>query len=393
MEYMISEKIITIVKEKGLKKINVNINNFYLYYKGTDGSASVVMVFDCPFGTEFTEGQYRNIKRQVYQNFRDQNYFQVQILSILCTAHVETVKSICDNEDDYWFVDTAHSRLVLFENQISDFLGLRNDIEKVLFKEYTEQVGINKQSERYTNQADNRSYQPDSNTFQSENYADRENLHEKYKTRKYHGRYPVNSSKIKYFSQYNTILILINVIVFLITLPGAARNSYHSVDAGALYWPAVLYNHEYYRVFTYMFLHAGIEHIANNMLVLFVIGDNLERAVGKWKFLVIYFGAGILAGISSMSYNMLKQMNTVSVGASGAIFGVVGAMAYIVAVNRGRLENISTRQMVVFVLFSLYGGLTSQGVDNAAHIGGLVSGIVLAAIFYRKPKITYGERG
>lgn len=165
-----------------------------------------------------------------------------------------------------------------------------------------------------------------------------------------------------------------------------ANNSSLLVEIGALYWPAVHYLHQYYRIITYMFLHGGIEHLGNNMLVLFVIGDNLERAAGKWKYLIIYFASGIIAGISSMSYNIVAQSNAISIGASGAIFGVVGAMIYIVVVNKGRLENISTRQMVIFVIFSLYGGFTSQGVDNAAHVGGLIGGFLLAAILYRKPK-------
>jgi rhomboid protease GluP len=129
------------------------------------------------------------------------------------------------------------------------------------------------------------------------------------------------------------------------------------------------------------------------MIVLLFLGDNLERAAGKWRFLAMYFGSGILAGIASMSYNMLNNIHAVSVGASGAIFGVVGAMAYIVMINKGRLENISTRQLIVFVIFSLYGGLTSQGVDNAAHIGGLVAGVFLALLLYRKQKKKRPERG
>jgi rhomboid protease GluP len=189
------------------------------------------------------------------------------------------------------------------------------------------------------------------------------------------------------FTKCNTLLIILNVLVFLIVEKSASsRNTSYLLQEGALYWPAVEQFHEYYRLFTYMFLHSGFSHLANNMVVLLFIGDNLERAAGKWRYLVIYFASGVIAGIASLSYNMLKNTNVVSVGASGAIFGVMGAMAFIVIVNKGRLENISTLQIAMFVVFSLYGGLTSQGVDNAAHIGGLIAGAVIAAILYRKPK-------
>ena len=79
---------------------------------------------------------------------------------------------------------------------------------------------------------------------------------------------------------------------------------------------------------------------------------------------------------------------SVGAGASGAIFGVVGGLIYVVAVNRGRLEDLSTRQLVIMAAFSLYLGFTSTGVDNAAHVGGLIIGIILAALFYRKPRPT-----
>ena len=76
----------------------------------------------------------------------------------------------------------------------------------------------------------------------------------------------------------------------------------------------------------------------------------------------------------------------VSAGASGAIFGVIGGLLYVVGVNRGRLEDLSSRQLATMVLFSLYFGFTSTGVNNVAHVGGLVSGIVMAWILYRRPQ-------
>jgi rhomboid protease GluP len=142
-----------------------------------------------------------------------------------------------------------------------------------------------------------------------------------------------------------------------------------------------------------MFMHADWSHLINNMIVLLFVGDNLERAAGKFRYLFIYLSSGILAGITSISYNMWKdygdfsfEHSVFSIGASGAIFGVVGAMLYIVIVNKGRLEDISTRQIILFIVFSLYGGIANSRIDQAAHVGGFLAGLLLAAILYRRPR-------
>ena len=122
----------------------------------------------------------------------------------------------------------------------------------------------------------------------------------------------------------------------------------------------------------------------NNMLVLFVIGDNLERALGHVKYLIFYLICGIGSNWVSMMAHTADTM-TVSAGASGAIFGVVGGLLYVVTANRGQLEDLNTRQLVIMIFFSLYLGYTSTGVDNIAHLSGLVIGFVLAIILYHRP--------
>ena len=75
-----------------------------------------------------------------------------------------------------------------------------------------------------------------------------------------------------------------------------------------------------------------------------------------------------------------------SAGASGAIFGVVGALFYVVAVNKGRLEDMTTRRLGILIVMTLYLGFTSTGVDNFAHIGGLLTGFAVGAALYRRPR-------
>lgn len=179
------------------------------------------------------------------------------------------------------------------------------------------------------------------------------------------------------------ILILINVLVFLVSdLTGYSQDVMHMLDLGAAYTPLITEGGEVYRLFTSMFLHFGIAHLLNNMLVLFVLGSRLERAAGKIRFLVIYLLGGVAGNVISLLLELDRGDYSVSAGASGAVFAVMGAMIYIVVRNRGWLEDLSWRQIVVMALFSLYFGFASSGVDNAAHVGGLISGGILAVILY-----------
>ena len=182
-----------------------------------------------------------------------------------------------------------------------------------------------------------------------------------------------------------TSLIIINAAVFLIlTIFGDTEDGLYMMQHGAMYTPAIIQGHEYYRLFTCLFLHFGIDHLLNNMVILGALGWNLELEIGKVRFLIIYFVSGIAGNILSLRFDMMTGREVVSAGASGAVFGLMGALLYVVIANRGRLGRLSGRGMLIMVILSLYCGLTSSGVDNTAHIGGLVSGFVMAVILYRR---------
>ncbi|HJD45774.1 MAG TPA: rhomboid family intramembrane serine protease [Candidatus Mediterraneibacter norfolkensis] len=184
-----------------------------------------------------------------------------------------------------------------------------------------------------------------------------------------------------------TGLIVINAVVFLIlSVFGQTEDAYFMLQHGAMYEPLVIERHQYYRIITSVFLHFGIQHLMNNMVMLGALGWNLEREIGKIRFLVIYFVSGIAGNILSMYLNIIHDEQVISAGASGAIFGLMGALVYVVIANRGRLGRLSGRGMMILVFLSLYFGLTSSGVDNWAHIGGLVSGFILALILYRRKR-------
>lgn len=191
-----------------------------------------------------------------------------------------------------------------------------------------------------------------------------------------------------------TGLIVINVLVFfLLSLRGDTESGYFMLQYGAMYEPLVKEGHEYYRLITSLFLHFGIQHLLNNMVMLGALGYQLENEIGRIKFLLIYFISGIGGNLCSLYWNVSHGEQVISAGASGAIFGLMGALLYIVAVNRGRLGRLSGRGMLIMVALSLYFGLTSSGVDNSAHIGGLICGILITVLLYRRKRMNHSQYG
>lgn len=197
------------------------------------------------------------------------------------------------------------------------------------------------------------------------------------------------------------MIICLNVIAFLaVEITGGSGDLEHMISCGAAYVPLIQREHEYYRLFSCMFLHFGMEHLVNNMLALYFVGGHLERAAGKVRFLVIYLAGGL--GASCLSYYRDVQVGSthVSAGASGAVFAVIGAMIWILFREKGQLEGLTVRQMVFMAVLSLYFGFTGTGVDNAAHLGGILCGFVLALLVYRRripdmdrvPSADEGER-
>lgn len=180
-------------------------------------------------------------------------------------------------------------------------------------------------------------------------------------------------------------LIVANVAVFFIlSLFGDTEDAVFMLRHGAMYGYLVTHDHEFYRLFTCLFLHFGIEHLLNNMVILGALGWNLEIETGKVRFLLIYFGSGLFGNVVSLVFYGSAQEQAVSAGASGAIFGLMGALLWVVIANQGRLGRLSGRGMLIMVALSLYFGLSSSGVDNYAHIGGLICGFLMALILYRR---------
>ncbi len=183
----------------------------------------------------------------------------------------------------------------------------------------------------------------------------------------------------------NLVIVLINILVYIILcFLGDPDNAYFMMMHGAGFTPLIVQQGEYYRLFTSMFLHFSVQHLFSNMLVLFFLGDALEALSGKVRFLIIYLGGGLAGNLLSVAFDLYTGDYAVSAGASGAIFAVIGALIAVVIFNRKNITKNFRNRMFLMAALSVLEGLTATGVDNCAHIGGMICGFLLALLFHRK---------
>ena len=170
-------------------------------------------------------------------------------------------------------------------------------------------------------------------------------------------------------------LLAVNVLVWLaMTLAGGSDNPQVLLNFGAKYGPAILAG-EYWRLFTPMFLHIGFLHLAFNSYALYILGPEVERFFGHTRFLVIYLLTGILSSVASYLFD-----SSLAAGASGAIFGLVGALTAFYYAGRqvlGKLGQSRLNNLLGVVVINLLIGFTVPNIDNWAHLGGLVSGLLI----------------
>ncbi len=194
------------------------------------------------------------------------------------------------------------------------------------------------------------------------------------------------------------VFLVLNIIGYILcTQMGEVVYTIGSMNAEKIF-----VEHEYYRFLTSIFLHADIEHIVSNMIFLVGLGQMVEQTVGHISFVILYLLSGFGGSIFSILYAVLTGNIYDAVGASGAIFGLVGALFVLVLARDLRrrsyrqvtmdildqdgreipsaYESISVGKLIFAVVYMIYSGSRAVGIDNAAHVGGLLCGILIMAM-------------
>lgn len=305
---------------------NMAAGGLHILYNRVGLEPIFCILIDNTGGFRFGVQQIQSIHYQLAAQIPERN-----ILFLIVTDQPERDKSLVRLSGiQVWLADSAERRLLIYEDQPADFYGLRDGIQMA--------VSETPQARAQT------------------------------------------ALKVKNWPFVTIGLIAVNVIWFIVlVLGGNVSSAEYMVSRGAAYGPLIFEQHQYWRLFTNMFMHFSTMHLLGNMVYLALAGYNLERAAGRIRFLLIYLLSGFGASVVSAAYYYLTGQNTVSAGASGAIYGLIGAMIYLMFKNRGRIRPVTLWTRVgIILIFLFYSNFINTGIDVVAHIAGLVFGILLA---------------
>ena len=341
---MLQEQIGHLFDTNGYNKIPSNLPEFTFYWRRENQGITVIFVIDYKAGLYISQDQYVHLKEKIIQFFAQKGEKDVHMLSLVLSTDTDKAKKLCTGDSFCWIIDTGMGRLMIHENQTPDFYGLKTILEKFL----TVSAG----------------------------YQDNADVEQAGEARKVFVHRKWNKEKMVGLPWVNICLVAANVIVFLIcTFTGDLL-----YNKGACGVRDIMEDGSYYRILTSMFLHWDVQHLFSNMIVLYYVGELVEEKIGRIPYGVLYFLSGISGGIFSMVYELVSGVYYHSAGASGAVFGVEGALFLLAIMNRGIQGRMTVGRVAFAIMFSLYCGFTSEGINNAAHIGGLLVGFAVMAI-------------
>lgn len=335
-----------LVKE-GFFPLTSNVSDISALVKFESNLLNILQIIDYKKEIYLDKEQYEEIKTSLRSAFQDKGVSEIHILSLILSEDMEKGTSLGEEDPFCWQVDTKTSELVIGEEKQPDFYGMKGLIQSFLDR-----------------------WKEDPSQFEEKNEEE-----------------PVTPTRMQSVIAYlkqapyvSLALVIVNLILCFCCIEnpkffyGQGSSGYVFIKAG-----------EWYRLITSIFLHDSVDHYFSNMLLLYFLGNILEKRVGRIRFLSMYLLTGILGNVLSCFYEYYVGKYYITFGASGAVFGLIGMLFYLV-IRRDEKIKISMPAMFIFVIYSIYSSFVSTQVNVVAHLGGLLSGMLLMFVFCLRRK-------
>ncbi|MDP4181066.1 MAG: rhomboid family intramembrane serine protease [Bacillota bacterium] len=351
-------------------------NNARIIMKNTMGTFVAVELIDGDMMTSSEIEQYMNNSKIRLNNINEASYhYIIEVFLFNNATDEEKINKISEGQTrggikkkylKSVIVDINSKKVdKCFKMPLFCF-GVDNAIRNILNMESNWEDYENKQSEASENEK--------IDVFADNYNSDEFNINEILSQKENEMEFKLKASK----PVITFLLIAVNVIVWALTNIYAAKSGKDINELQNLLGAkdnARIINGEIYRLIAPIFLHANLEHLVYNSLALYMVGINCERIFGHLKFTGIYFISGIIGYIASFMFTP-----NMAVGASGAIMGLFGAMLYFGILRPKIFARYFAVNVIVIVVMTLLNGFTKSGIDNYAHIGGLIGGFLAAGV-------------
>ncbi len=410
------EKMILLLRGRGLFEVNLHKEGTVLYYTETgETAATLIWLIREDAALEMNAETYARYLETIRGIFRDKGFTAVNCLTVWLSKRINECRQMSEGTA-FWIADEVYGRLVIDDGQPEDFLGLRTMMERYLIygNHSRNEEGFQGGSEvtfRETGTPGTtgtpggmyrRPGTPGTAGTPGGMYtngqirnngtaADRERI-ERYREAAARQKIQTRQTAPRKRRAMPVTGILIGINVLLYLVPVILRNgALQSVLAfGSNSWELTFEGGEWYRLFTCMFLHFNFDHLAGNMICLFAVGEIIEDNINSIRFTVLYLVSGLFASLASAGFYHLIGKYVYSAGASGAIYGLLGAYLMFMITDRSNRNGDLKGRIVLFVAYLVYNFVRSAGVDNAAHIGGFLSGaaiyLIMSAIATRRQR-------
>ena len=328
----------TYLSKNGFFALTSNVSEISAVVKFESNLLNILQIIDYKKDLYLDNAQYEEIKVSLKGAFKDKGVSEIHILSLILADDLDKAKALGAEDAFCWFIDKQSLELIIDEDKQPDFYGMRALIEDFLvkWKENPEQLN------------ELRDEKPTVLTKRQKVVA--------------------------YFKKAPLITLGIVILNFLLCF-GCIFNPSFFYGNGSISL-AFVKEGEWYRLLTSIFLHGSLDHFFSNMLLLYFMGDILERKVGWVRFLFVYLISGVMGNLVSCLHEYILGSYFVSFGASGAVFGIIGMLFYMV-IRRREDVRISIPAMIFMVAYCIYSSFVGEHINVAAHLGGLLGGIVL----------------
>ena len=321
---------------KNYNKITTDNSQISLYTLYQKSNLYIINVMYVPTYDTFDIQQYTLYMKQLSDQFDQYNADRIIILTLFVGEWTQKLYAYFNKMPNIeekiievvWFIDSEIRKLVIPKYQLNSIMGIEKSIDPLLKNKKQTYYAIEKQSKK----------------------------------------------------QYATIVLgMINIFVWIfMEIYGSSTDVYTLMRFGAIHIEYIIETHQYWRLISAMFLHIGGMHLLFNLFGLYLFGSRLEKYVSFQHYMMIYLGAGILGSILSFIYHVITETQVISAGASGAIYGLIGATLVLSKVMNKSMDGMSDYIIWLFFIYGIVYSVISPNVDLFAHVGGFVGGIVIS---------------